>query len=60
MVAVAIAIAVAVAIAAVSLLLTLGAAQQERSVLFSDEQKFLFESLKKGFVKNTKFDFMRR
>jgi hypothetical protein len=45
---------------AVSLLFNLGAAQQGRSVLFSDEQKLLFEGWKKGFVKNTKLDFMRR
>jgi hypothetical protein len=35
---------------AVSLLLKLEAAQQERSVLFSDEQKLLFEGGKQGFV----------
>jgi hypothetical protein len=45
---------------AVSLLLNLGAARQGRSVLFSDEQKLIFEGWKKGFVKNTKLDFMRR
>jgi hypothetical protein len=45
---------------AVSLLLNLEAAQQGRSVLFSDEQKLLFKGGKKGFVKNTKLDFMRR
>jgi hypothetical protein len=44
---------------AVSLLLNLRAAQQGRSMLFSDEQKLLFEGWKKGFVKNTKYDFMR-
>jgi hypothetical protein len=44
---------------AVSLLLNLEAAQQGRSVLFSDEQKLLFKGGKKGFVKNTKLDFMR-
>jgi hypothetical protein len=44
---------------AVSLLLNLGAAQQGRSMLFSDEQKLLFEGWKKGFVKNAKFDFLR-
>jgi hypothetical protein len=44
----------------VSLLLNLEAARQGRSVLFSDEQKLLFEGGKKGFVKNTKLDFMRR
>jgi hypothetical protein len=44
---------------AVSLLLNLGAAQQGRSVLFSGEQKLLFEGWKKGFVMNTKLDFMR-
>ncbi len=36
--------------AAVSLLLNLEAARQGRSVLFSDEQKLLFEGWKKGFV----------
>ena len=45
---------------AVSLVLNLEIAQQGRSVLFSDEQKLLFEGGKKGFVKNTKLDFMRR
>jgi hypothetical protein len=45
---------------AVSPLLNLEAARQGRSVLFSDEQKLLFEGGKKGFVKNTKLDFMRR
>jgi hypothetical protein len=45
---------------AVSLLLNLGAAGQGRSMLFSDEQKLLFKGWKKGFVKNTKLDFMRR
>jgi hypothetical protein len=44
---------------AVSLLLNLEAAQQGRSMLFSDEQKLLFEGWKKGFVMNTKLDFMR-
>jgi hypothetical protein len=44
---------------AVSLLLDLGAAQQGRSVLFSGEQKLLFKGWKKGFVKNTKLDFLR-
>jgi hypothetical protein len=44
---------------AISLLLNLEAAQQGRSVLFSDEQKLLFEGGKKGFAKNTKLDFMR-
>jgi hypothetical protein len=44
----------------VSLLLNQGAAQQGRSVLFSGEQKLLFEGWKKGFVMNTKLDFMRR
>jgi hypothetical protein len=43
-----------------SLLLNLEAAQQGRSMLFSDKQKLLFEGGKKGFVKNTKLDFMRR
>jgi hypothetical protein len=42
---------------ALSLLITLEAAQQGRRVLFSDEQKILFEGWKKGFVKNTKLDF---
>ena len=28
-------------------------------MLFSDEQKLLFEGGKKGFVKSTKLDFMR-
>jgi hypothetical protein len=41
---------------AVGLLLNLEAAQQRRSMLFSDEQKLLFEGGKKGFVKNTKLD----
>jgi hypothetical protein len=45
---------------AVSLLLNLEAAQQGRSMLFSDEQKLLFKGGKKGFVKNTKLDFMIR
>jgi hypothetical protein len=45
---------------AVSLLLNLGAAQQGRIMLFSDEQKLLFKGSKKGFVMNTKLDFMRR
>jgi hypothetical protein len=45
---------------AVSLLLNLEAAQQGRSVLFSAEHKLLFEGGKKGFIKNTKLDFMRR
>jgi hypothetical protein len=45
---------------AVSLLLNLEAAQQGRSMLFSDEQKLLFEGGKKGFVENTKLDVMRR
>ena len=39
---------------AISLLLNLEAARQGRSMLFSDEQKLLFEGGKKGFVKNTK------
>jgi hypothetical protein len=34
----------------VSLLLNQEAAQQGRSVLFSDEQKVLFEGRKKGFA----------
>jgi hypothetical protein len=42
---------------ALSLLLNLEAAQQGRSVLFSDEQKLFFEGGKKGFVNNTKLDF---
>jgi hypothetical protein len=42
-----------------SLLLALDAAQQGRSMLFSDDQKLLFKGGKKGFVKNTKLDFMR-
>jgi hypothetical protein len=44
----------------VSLLFNLGATQRGRSVLFSDEQKLRFEGWKKGFVVNTKLDFMRR
>jgi hypothetical protein len=44
---------------ALSLLIKLEAAQQGRSMLFSAEQKLLFEGLKKGFVKNTKLDCMR-
>ncbi len=44
---------------ALSLLINLEAAGQGRSVLFSDEQKLLFKGLKKGFVKNTKLNFMR-
>ncbi len=28
-------------------------------MLFSDDQKLLFKGGKKGFVKNTKLDFMR-
>jgi hypothetical protein len=44
---------------AISLLLNLEAAQQGRSMLFSNEQKLLFEGLKKGVVLNTKLDFMR-
>jgi hypothetical protein len=39
-------------------LLNLEAAWQGRSVLFSDEQKLLFEEGEKGFTKNTKFDFL--
>jgi hypothetical protein len=38
-------------------LLNLEAAQQGRSMLFSDEQKLIFEGGKKGFVKNIKLDF---
>jgi hypothetical protein len=45
---------------AVSLLFNLEAAQQGRRVLFLDEQKLLLKGWKKGFVKNTKLDFMRR
>jgi hypothetical protein len=45
---------------AVSLLHNLGAARRGRSVLFSDEQKLFFEGWKKGFVMDTKLDFMRR
>jgi hypothetical protein len=44
-------------ITALSLLITLEAAQQGRSVLFSDEQKLLFQGWKKGFVKNAKLNF---
>jgi hypothetical protein len=44
---------------AVSLLVNLEAAQQGKSMLFSDKQKLLFKGGKKGFVKNTKLDFMR-
>ncbi len=44
---------------AVSLLQNLEAAWQGRSVLFLDEQKLHFECGKKGFVRNTKLDFMR-
>jgi hypothetical protein len=44
---------------AISLLLNLGAARQGWSVLFSDEQKLLFKGWKKGFVMETKLDFMR-
>jgi hypothetical protein len=43
---------------AVSLLFNLEAAQRGRSMLFTDEQKLLFEGGKKGFVMNTKLDFM--
>jgi hypothetical protein len=43
---------------AVSLLLNLEAARQGRSVLFSDEQKIIFEGGKMGFVMNAKLDFM--
>jgi hypothetical protein len=35
---------------AISLLLNLEAARQGRSMLFSDEQKLLFEGRKRGFV----------
>jgi hypothetical protein len=42
----------------ISLLLNLEAAQQGRSVLFSDEQKLLFKGWKKGFGMNTKLDFI--
>jgi hypothetical protein len=48
----------AAAMPAVSLLLNLKAARRGRSVLFSDEQRLLFEGGKKGFVTNTKFDFL--
>jgi hypothetical protein len=41
----------------VSLLPDLEAAQQGRSVLFSGEQKLLFEGGKKGFARNTILDF---
>jgi hypothetical protein len=41
----------------VSLFPNLEAAQQGRSMLFSDEQKLPFEGGKKGFAKNTKLDF---
>jgi hypothetical protein len=44
---------------AISLLLNLEAARRGRIVLFSDDQKLLFEGGKKGFVKNTKLDFIR-
>jgi hypothetical protein len=44
---------------AVGLLLNLGAARRGRSVLFSDEQKLLFEGWKKVFVMNTRLDFIR-
>jgi hypothetical protein len=47
-------------IPAVSLLLNLEAAQQGSSMLFSDEQKLLFKGGNKGFVKNTKLDFVMR
>ncbi len=43
---------------AVSLLLNLEAVQRGRSMLFSDEEKLLFEGRKKGFAKNTKLDVM--
>jgi hypothetical protein len=43
---------------AVSFLLNLEAAQQGRSVLFSDEQKLLFEGGRKWFAKNTKLNLM--
>jgi hypothetical protein len=42
---------------AISFLLNLEAARRGRSMLFSDDQKLLFEGGKKGFVKNTKLDF---
>ncbi len=45
---------------AISLLLNIEAAQWGRSVLFSDEQKLLFKGGKKGFVKNTKLDFIEK
>jgi hypothetical protein len=50
----------AILISSISLLFKLEAAQQGRSMLFSDEQKLLFKGWKKGFVMNTKLDFMRR
>jgi hypothetical protein len=43
---------------AISLLFNLETARRGRSVLFSDEQKLMFEVGKKGFAKNTKLDFM--
>jgi hypothetical protein len=45
---------------AVGLLLNLETAGQGRSVLLSDEQNLLLTETKKGFVENTKTDFMRR
>jgi hypothetical protein len=45
---------------AITLLLNLEAAQQGKSVMFSDKQKLLFKGGKKGFAKNTKLDFMSR
>jgi hypothetical protein len=42
---------------AVSCVFNLGEARQGRSMLFSDEQKLLFEGGKKGFVKSTKIGF---
>jgi hypothetical protein len=42
---------------AISLLLNLEAAQQGRSVLFSDEQRLLCKGRKIGFALNTKLDF---
>ncbi len=45
---------------ALNLLFNLEAARQGRSMLFSGEQKLLVEGWKKGFVKSTKLDFMRR
>jgi hypothetical protein len=43
---------------AVGLLLNLETAHQGRSVLLSDEQNLLLKETNKGFVENTKMDFM--